>query len=109
MTITSLEDDVYGTLAGDLDCEVGTVLAPGDRAAFAFIGEFTGNAGSSQTDTVTDRRRRRGQRADRQDDATVTLNDVASTITVDKSANPTSLPEPGGFFTFTVTVTNNSD
>ena len=36
------------------------------------------------------------------DDATVTLDDVAPAITVDKSVDPSSLAEPGGFFTFTV-------
>jgi hypothetical protein len=28
MTISELSDDVFGTLAGDADCQVGTVLAP---------------------------------------------------------------------------------
>ena len=32
----------------------------------------------------------------------MTITDVASTITVVKTANPTSLPEPGGNVTFTV-------
>lgn len=43
--------------------------------------------------------------------STVTFVNTRSTgpvITVVKSANPTSRPEPGGTFTFTVRVTNNS-
>jgi hypothetical protein len=43
------------------------------------------------------------------DDATVTIDDVGSAgITVTKDATPLSLPEPGGTFTFDVTVTNDS-
>ena len=38
----------------------------------------------------------------------VTIVDVLPTITVDKTANPTSVDEPGGNVTFTVTVTNTS-
>ena len=36
------------------------------------------------------------------DDATVELTDVLPSITVAKSANPTSLAEPGGNVTFQV-------
>ncbi len=39
--------------------------------------------------------------------ATVTIG-PAPTITVDKTASPASLPEPGGSFTFGVVVTNTS-
>ena len=35
VTITSLEDDVYGPLAGDDDCKVGTVLEAGAKCSFA--------------------------------------------------------------------------
>ena len=38
--------------------------------------------------------------------ATVTLTAVLPSISVTKVANPLSLPEPGGIFTFTVQVTN---
>ncbi|MGH2688249.1 MAG: prealbumin-like fold domain-containing protein, partial [Actinomycetota bacterium] len=42
------------------------------------------------------------------DDATVTLTDVLPVITVVKTADPLTLPEPGGTFTFTVEITNDS-
>ena len=42
------------------------------------------------------------------DDATVTITDVASSIVVTKTANPTSLPEPGGNVDFTVRIDNTS-
>ena len=46
VTITSLEDSVYGTLAGDADCMVGTVLAAGAFCEFSITewveGDFSG-------------------------------------------------------------------
>jgi len=42
------------------------------------------------------------------DDASVTVTDVLPLISVSKVANPLSLPEPGGLFTYTYVVTNNS-
>ncbi len=46
VTITSLSDSVYGTLAGDADCKVGTVLAAGAAATFSFTqwveGDYSG-------------------------------------------------------------------
>jgi LPXTG-site transpeptidase (sortase) family protein len=42
------------------------------------------------------------------DDATVDISDVASSILVTKTAAPTSLPEPGGTVDFTVRVDNTS-
>ena len=46
VTITSLEDDVYGTLEGDEDCEVGTVLEAGASCEFSITelveGDFEG-------------------------------------------------------------------
>ena len=109
--ITSLVDDIYGTLAGDADCMVGTSLpAITGSCTFSFVGAFSGDAGDSQTDTVTviveDAL---SVTATDSDDATVTITDVAPTLTVDKTANPTSVAEPGGDVTFTVVVTNLSN
>ena len=42
------------------------------------------------------------------DDATVTLTNLPSSIVVTKTANPTSLPEPGGSATFSVVIQNTS-
>jgi hypothetical protein len=58
ITITSLTDDVYGNLAtlGGSTCGalIGTSLSPGASSApCTFTGSFAGNAGASQTDTVT--------------------------------------------------------
>ena len=42
------------------------------------------------------------------DDETVTVTDVAPTVSLVKSASPTTLAEPGGDFVFTLDVTNTS-
>ncbi len=118
VTITSLTDDIYGNLAtrpGTNSCttSVGTVLAsspgPGNTYTCSFVGSFTGGGGAAQTDivtaVVTDDE---GTTATDDDDATVTLTDVSPTVLVDKTATPSSLPEPGGTFTFNVVVTNTS-
>ena len=107
--IVILDDDIYGALAGDADCQLGTILAPSASCSFSFQGAFSGNAGASQTDIVTaclddDEQNKRCD----DDDATVRLTDGLPTLNVTKTANPTSLPEPGGDFTFTVTVQNTS-
>ena len=110
VTITSLTDDVYGNLDGRGTCAVGAVLAPnGGTYRCSFTGDFIGNAGASQTDTVTasgvddD-----GSRTTARDDAIVRLVDIPPTLTVVKDADPISRPEPGGSFTFTVVITNTS-
>ncbi len=109
VTIASLNDDVYGTLTGDADCQVGTVLAAGASCSFSFVGTFTGNAGDSETDTVTVCVEDNDESGICDDDpATVTITDVAPTLVVTKGATPSSLPEPGGEFTFNVTVQNTS-
>ena len=54
ITTTSLVDNVYGDLNGRGSCATGIVLAAnGGRYSCAFDGNFTGNAGDAQTDTVT--------------------------------------------------------
>jgi len=51
VTIKSLVDDIYGTLTGDDDCKVGTVLAPGASCDFSFTEQVSG--GGDHTDVVT--------------------------------------------------------
>ena len=84
VTITSLTDNVYGNLATQGTCTtaLGAVLAAnGGSYTCAFAGSFFGNAGASQTDTVTavavddD-----GSTANDTDDATVMITPL-STIT----------------------------
>ncbi|WP_344115642.1 hypothetical protein, partial [Nocardioides marmoribigeumensis] len=46
VAITSLSDSVYGTLDGDADCQVGTLLAAGAECSFSITrtveGDFSG-------------------------------------------------------------------
>jgi hypothetical protein len=109
VTISSLTDDIYGDLNGQGDCSVPQTIAAGDSYTCSFTADVTGNAGTSHTDVVT---------ASGQDDdgnnvgvsasATVNVNDVPSSITLTKTASPTSVDEPGGNVTFTFVVYNTS-
>jgi len=111
-TITSLTDNVYGNIATQGTCAtaVGTVLgANGGTYTCSFTGGFSGNSGASQTDTVTAMAVDSfGSRVTGSRDAVVTLTDVPPTVVVAVTSTPASLPEPGGLFTFGVSVTNTS-
>ncbi len=97
VTITSLTDDVYGNLDGKGTCDAPQTIAAGGSYSCSFSGAVSGNAGSSHTDVVTaSGTDDDGNPVSDDDDATVTITDVAATIVVTKTADPTSLPEPGG-------------
>lgn len=112
ITITSITDEIAGQAdinlnAGDADCKAGTVLAEGASCTFQFVHTFTGVAGAEQTDTV----RVRGTAADNNpavgaDEETVFIIDNTPGLVVTKLATPDNLPEPGGDFTYKVTVQN---
>ncbi len=111
LTITSLTDDVYGniTTRANSTCNtaIGTVLQPGGTYSCSFTAPFNGNAGASQTDVVTVRATNpAGVEVTDNDDAVVFITDVVPAVHVDKTATPSSRPEPGGAFTFNVVVTN---
>jgi len=96
-TITVLSDDKFGTLAGDTDCQVGTVLAGGASCSFEATfaipaGDFPGNHVNTFTATVTDDDTNTDTATD---DATVAYTDVLPDVSLAKSANPTSVPETG--------------
>jgi uncharacterized repeat protein (TIGR01451 family) len=85
------------------------VIAPGGSYQCAYTAAVSGNAGDVITCTAT----ASGTDANMNpvsgsDPADVTLTDVPSSITVDKAADPTTVQEPGGDVTYTVTVTNTS-
>jgi hypothetical protein len=71
---------------------------------------FTGNGGASQTDIVTvTGKDHNGNTVTSTAKATVTLTaGPTPVLTVIKLASPLTLPQPGGTFTFTVSVTNPS-
>ncbi len=112
LTITSLTDDIYGNIATQGTCTtaIGTVLQPGGSYSCSFPGNFTGNAGDTQTDVVTVvGRDDDGSSVSDTDDATVTITGVPPTVNITKTPSPASLPEPGGQFTFNFVVTNTSN
>jgi uncharacterized repeat protein (TIGR01451 family) len=108
VTLVSLVDDVYGDLNGEGSCATGGTIVAGETYSCSFTGSFNGDAGDSQTDTVTatvEDEEKSG--ASNFDDATVSLTDVLPTLQVTKDANPTSV-DIGGSATFTVKVKNTS-
>ena len=110
VVITSLTDDVYGELSGKGTCpSVPVTLQKGETIDCSFTGAVAGNAGSTHTDVVTAQGHDDEDNAvSGHDDAVVTLTDVLPSISVEKSAVPGSLPEPGGDVQFHVVVTNTS-
>ena len=116
ITITSLDDDVYGDLGDPTNplvqpstCDelIGdTLTANGGSTTCTFVGVFTGVAGDTETDTVTvvgtDAN---NNTATDSDDATVTIV-PAPDIEIVKSVTPPSRPEPGGAFTYDLLITN---
>ena len=116
VTITSLADDPDGAgpagpidLNGNGTCSVPQTIQPGDTYSCKFTRSVTGNAGDVKTDVVTaSGHDDDGHEVSDHDDATVTITDVPASLALDKSANPTSIQEPGGDVTFTVVVRNTS-
>lgn len=108
VTVASLTDDVFGTLSGDADCKVGTVIPAGGSCSFAQTEFLSGSPSTAHHNTftaaVTDAD---GNPANANDDVTVTFNDVLPSISVNKVADPTHLPESGGSVTYTYTISNN--
>jgi uncharacterized repeat protein (TIGR01451 family) len=111
-TIDSLSDTVFDPLAGDADCQVGTVLAGGGFCEFSITrtisGDYAGGFGRHQNTVTVTASDNDGNSDEAKDDADVIFTDVKPDISVLKTANPTSVPEPGGNVTFEVVVTNNS-
>jgi hypothetical protein len=108
VTITSLTDDIHGTLDGQGSCALPQTIQPGETYSCSFGAQVAGNAGDTETDTVTaSGQDDEGNPVSDSDSATVTLDGVEPSISVIKSA-PASVAEPGGAVTFTVRVDNDS-
>jgi hypothetical protein len=112
LALDSLSDNKFGSLSGLGSCNTGgnlypTALASGATYTCKFTKTISGNAGYVHTNTVTGSAHDdEGKTASDSDSATVNVTNVPSTIEVTKTASPTSLPEPGGEFTFTIVVKN---
>jgi hypothetical protein len=110
VTLDALVDDAVGDLAGRGTCSatyVGMAISPGESYACEFQAEISGNAGDSRASSlavvVSDDE---GNEVRSSTGSTVAINDVPPAITVHKTAEPGSLPEPGGSFANKVVVNN---
>lgn len=109
VTITSLTDDIYGNLNGRGTCSVPRTIPAGGSYTCSFVGFVGGNSGGSQTDVVTalgtdDE----SNPVSASDSATVDINNSPSAIQLNKTANPTTVDEPGADVIFTFSVQNMS-
>ncbi|MCB0192181.1 MAG: hypothetical protein KDJ65_09590 [Anaerolineae bacterium] len=108
VTIDSVSDNKFG-LIDSSDC-VPTLpanLAPNEKVTCTFIEFVSGDGGDTHTNTVTvSGTDDDNQDVEDSDSASVQITNVDSTINVSLSANPTSVPEPGGSVNFTVTINN---
>jgi uncharacterized repeat protein (TIGR01451 family) len=118
LTISSLFDTPYGditTAGGDIKSTTCSIpagaVAPGATYSCSFtVSVGSGlNAGDFKTDIVTATATDdEGNQVTPSDSATVTITDVRSEVAFNKSASPTTVYEPGGEVTYTLTVTNKS-
>ena len=109
LNLTSLIDDIHGNLDGQGNCSVPQSIALNGSYTCSFTATVNGNAGDSETDTVTavgEDDETPANEVMASDTATVNINDVPSVIELIKTANPTSVNEPGEEVTFTFTVNN---
>jgi uncharacterized repeat protein (TIGR01451 family) len=117
VTLTGLTDDPDDdgplpavTLDGVGSCDVPLELAVDATYTCSFQRSIVGGAGDSRTDRVVATvRDDEDDEATDNDDATVTITDALPAISVEKTANPTSVAELGGNVTYTVKVTNDSE
>ena len=114
VTIDTLTDSVFGNLflRGDCGTLANTELrhcAGGAEATCSFTAKVEGNAGVEHHNVATVTGHDEDERpVSDDDDAKVDITDVAPSIDVTKTADPTSVPEPGGPVQFTVEVENTS-
>ena len=111
VTLTVLDDDIYGDLFSKGDCGLlkDIVLAPEESANCSFTENISGVSGDVHTDTVTatasDILNRLVQASA---SASVTILDLPASLQVNKQANPTTVVEPGDDVTFDVQLVNAS-
>ena len=110
VTVTSLSDNRFGNLNGQGNCTTPQTIQPGASYSCSFSRTISGNAGTTHVNTVTaSGTDNDGTAVSGQGSATVTFTFEAPSITVSKSANPTSVPESGGTVQYTVQIVNTSN
>ncbi|MDQ3756627.1 MAG: DUF11 domain-containing protein [Actinomycetota bacterium] len=118
VTLTSLSDNPYGNVTQaaptnpdvvSTTCSVPQPLAASGTYSCSFVARVSGNAGSSHTDTVTaSATDTAGNTISATGSATVTVTNVDPTVSITKTANPSTVPEPGGQVSFGLSITNTS-
>jgi hypothetical protein len=107
VTIATLTDDRFPAVVGDGDCEVGTVLAAGASCTFTHSATLAADDLTPHVNTITvTASDDDGNTAEAEDSATVTFADVQPQVTITKTADPASIPEPEGQVGFTIELTN---
>ncbi len=109
VTLTSLTDTVFLDLNGQGDCVTGgLILIGGDYSCSITVflsGDDLADHVNVATAVATDDD---GTTDEDSDDETVTFDDVLPDVSITKTADPTSVSEPGANVEFTIIVTNNS-
>ena len=113
-TLTSLTDDPYGDITSvqnsitQTTCAVPVDIPAGDSYSCEFTVSVQNGPIDELPDTVTATLSNAAGSSTDDDEAFITVNDVPSSIEVVKTANPTSVDEPGADVTFTFVVNNTS-
>lgn len=106
LNLTALVDDIHGNLDNRGTCDVPRTIASGSSYTCRFTADVTGNAGDTEVDTITATLSGSSTTLRPTDSATVTITDVLPEAAVTKTASPTTVQEPGGNVTFSVSVRN---
>jgi len=108
--LNSLVDDQFGDLNGQGDCAVPQTLAPsGGTYSCSVTVNLSGEPSVPHANEVTATASDNDGNSDTEtDDATVEFIDVLPDVSMDKTADPTTVLETGADVDFTFTVTNNS-
>ena len=108
VTIDTIDDPMLGgDISASCDQALPATLAQGGVITCVVATTVSGNAGDVVTNTATASGiDEDGLPVSDGDAAVVTIADVPSEIEVVKTADPTTVPEPGGNVTFTFTVNN---
>ena len=115
LEITALNDDVFGALAGDADCEVGTMLAPGADCSFTLVKHLSGTVGDHHVNVVTATGEVGGQVVSDTDSESVLFasgsgeEGTTGGIHVTKTADVDTVVAAGGDVAFTFDIENTSN
>ena len=107
VTISTIADTGVTPLPKALADLIGTAIPAGGSVTATYevtrteAGDYPNTVSVAATDNE-------GNPATDSDDASVTVTDVEPTVTIDKSVDKASLPQPGGEFNFTIVIKNTS-